>query len=613
MNIEHLRAFLWLRWRIRVNQAKRAGTLNSVLTAILAIAGLVVSAALFVAGIVLGAAVMPELSSSVRLYVWDGIVLAFLFTWMIGLLADLQRSEGLALDKVLQLPVSPAGAYLVNYLSSFFSLTLVLFLPGMTGLILGQVYHAGAEMLLALPLLAAFVLAVTALTYQFQGWLSAMMVNPRRRRLVIVLFTSVFILLSQLPNLLNLIRPWDSTVADGNEVTRRQTELREQFQAGGISPEEYLRRNQEVTQEVAAARLQQVSETGTEVESITRLVNSVIPPGWLPLGAADLAVGHVLPALLGGCGLALIGVGSLWRGYRATVRMYTAGGTGSDRRRKVVAVAIRPDAKARMVEWRLPWVSEYASVVAMAGLRSLLRAPEAKMMLIVPVVALGPMAAAFFTIKTHSFPVPDWVGPLVAVWVVGFLLGITMQLAANLFGYDRDGFRAFVLSPAPRREILLGKNLALAPLILGLGALVGIGIGFAFGIRFDQILATLIQLLMMYLPYCLIGNTCAILAPFAVPSGSLKGARPGLSVVLSQLVAMIAFMFLVGLPGMIPAGVEAILAEAADMHGLPVSLVLSLISLGISVWIYRRLLNWQGRLLAEREQTILTTVTSRSD
>ena len=42
----------------------------------------------------------------------------------------------------------------------------------------------------ALPLLAAFLLAVTALTYQFQGWLASLMTNPRRRRTVIVVVTA---------------------------------------------------------------------------------------------------------------------------------------------------------------------------------------------------------------------------------------------------------------------------------------------------------------------------------------------------------------------------------------------------------------------------------------
>ena len=56
-----------------------------------------------------------------------------------------------------------------------------------------------------LPALAAFLLMVTALTYQFQGWLASLMSNPRRRRTVIVASTMIFVLVVQLPNLLNFV------------------------------------------------------------------------------------------------------------------------------------------------------------------------------------------------------------------------------------------------------------------------------------------------------------------------------------------------------------------------------------------------------------------------
>ena len=38
------------------------------------------------------------------------------------------------------------------------------------------------------------------------------------------------------------------------------------------------------------------------------------------------------------------------------------------------------------------------------------------------------------------------------------------QLLGNQFGFDRGGFRVYVLSPASRRDVLLGKNLSFVPL-----------------------------------------------------------------------------------------------------------------------------------------------------
>ena len=50
-----------------------------------------------------------------------------------------------------------------------------------------------------------------------------------------------------------------------------------------------------------------------------------------------------------------------------------------------------------------------------------------------------------------------------------FVLFGVVQLMANQFGFDRDGFRVFVLSAARRRDILLGKNLSFAPIVWAWG------------------------------------------------------------------------------------------------------------------------------------------------
>jgi hypothetical protein len=207
VNREHLTAFLWLRWRLRANQFRKGGAVNAVIFAIFAALCLIASVTLFVVGIAVGLLVFRNAPAYAHLFTWDGIVVAFLFSWMIGLLTDLQRSEALSLDRFLHLPVSLSGAFLINYLSSLFSLTLIVFVPGMVGLILGMTISRGPLMLLELPLLVAALFALTALTYQFQGWLASLMANPRRRRTIIVVMTAGFILVAQAPNLINIVRP----------------------------------------------------------------------------------------------------------------------------------------------------------------------------------------------------------------------------------------------------------------------------------------------------------------------------------------------------------------------------------------------------------------------
>ena len=205
---EHTKAFVWLRWRLLVNQWRRGGALNSALMMIVAVAALVTAIPLFVACYALGVYAIPKAAPAHLMYAWDGLIAGFLLFWGIGLLTELQKTESLALSKFLHLPVSPTGAFLINYLSSLLRLSLIVFGPMMLGFALALVAAKGMLMLPALPLLAAFLLMVTALTYQFQGWLASLMSDPRRRRTVIVAATAVFFLIFQLPNLLNFLAPW---------------------------------------------------------------------------------------------------------------------------------------------------------------------------------------------------------------------------------------------------------------------------------------------------------------------------------------------------------------------------------------------------------------------
>jgi hypothetical protein len=96
---------------------------------------------------------------------------------------ELQRTEPLSLSKLMHLPISTNGAFLINYLSSLISVSLILFLPAMLGITLGVALGQSPLFLLLLPLLAAFLFMVTALTYQFQGWLASLMANKRRRQI----------------------------------------------------------------------------------------------------------------------------------------------------------------------------------------------------------------------------------------------------------------------------------------------------------------------------------------------------------------------------------------------------------------------------------------------
>jgi hypothetical protein len=612
VNGSHLRAFLWLRWRLRVNQIKRGGIVNAVILGTLAVLAVLLAAVLFVGFFLLGLLALKDVPPSVLLYVWDGLVVVFLFAWSVGVLAELQRSESLSLDKFLHLPVSLTGAFLINYLSSLPSVSLLLFLPATVGLSLGLIFSRGPAFLWLLPLLAAFLLMVTALTYQFQGWLASLMANKRRRSTIIVLATTLLILLSQLPNLVNILRPWNKV--QPNEVTAQvnneQAQLDRAFAAGKITPEEYMRRQQEIADQRQARNKEENRESLQKAEGMARLVNAVLPPGWLPLGAMASAEGDFLLPLLGMCGMTLIGSSSLWRSYRTTVRLYTGHFTSG--RTKAVPASVPAKTETHVspfLERQVPWLSEHAAAIALSGFRSLTRAPEAKMMLLTPVILVLIFGAMFLAQRVE---LPPSARPMLAFGAMSMILFSMIQFVGNQFGFDRSGFRVFVLSPAGRRDILLGKNLAVAPLALGLGIVAAILLQIFYPMRLAFFLAVPPQFLSMYLLFCLLANCLSIISPMPISPGSLRPVNPkGLTILLHA-----AFVFLLPLallPTLIPLGFALMLEELGLAPAGPIHLTLSLLVCVAVVCLYRYLLTWQGKFLQAREQKILEIVTTKAE
>jgi len=608
VNREHLRAFLWLRWRLRGNAFRKAGPLNFALFVALVAVAVGTALALLVIGFAVGLFVLPGAPPVVHLLVWDGVTLFFLLFWAIGVLTELQRSEALALDKVLHLPVSPFGAFAVNYLSSMFSLNLIAFLSATVGLVLGQVCAGSARVLLLGPLVTAFVLAVTAVTYQFQGWVASLMANPRRRRAVIAGVTVGFVLLVQVPNLINLARQrGERTGTDAQAQWKEQHTVGADLIAKAIAPAESNRprtASENALYERAAAERQQVLD---RVERVARAGSLALPPGWLALGAYELADGAAWPALLGTLGFGLVAAASLQRSYRTTLQLYTGAFTGQGARPAPARAAPADPSRVRLLERQVPWVSEQASAVALAAFRSLTRAPEAKVNLLAPLVM--PIVFAGVYLSSSMEAPPPAVRPLVAFGAGMMVMVMTgIQLTGNQFGYDRAGFRTYILSPAPRREILLGKNLAVAPIGLGAGLLLVLLVGTVYPMRIDHYPAVAAQLVSAFMLFCLLANALSIMAPIPMAAGSMQPARVSVVPALLQM-AFCAVLPIALVPVMLPIGTEYLLAEWGNVHGWPVSFALSLLVLAGTVALYRVVVTIEGRWLADRERVVLEVVT----
>jgi ABC-2 type transport system permease protein len=656
VNWQHFRTLIWLRGRLFRNRMRRAGKVNAVVTQILKVLALIASVGFFFAALGLGVWLLPKAPADrvpeVMLYLWTGVTVGFLFFWMMGVMTELQRSEVLSIEKLFHFPISPSSAFLINYLSSLVSLSLILFFPAMIGLAIASVIALGPWMLVSVPLLIAFLLMVTAITYQFRGWLATLMVNKRRRRTIMACVTGSIILLSQLPNLLQLTyrgryRPEvdnRSEVNDSLEAEQRAIkQLQADLDAKKITPKQSQQRlagileaqkvNAEAVAEMRRQRENQKVEAALkQVKRWVGIADVALPPGWLAYGVYGAAEHQIWPSLAGTLLLCVLAGASLRRSYRTTVRFYLgdfrSDQSTTDAARGAVPVAPRQIDRqiaapptgvqaaqlpqAGMVGRSLPWVPEQAAATGLATLRSLLRAPEVKMMLLTPFIFGGVILASRLAGRGGT-PVPPAFRSMIALGVVVTIVVSLSQLFQNQFGFDRSAFRIFVLSPAPRRQILLGKNLALAPIVAAAGVIfLGI-LEFMFPLRLTDLLATFVELLTAYLIVCLVGNQMSILLPSAIRQGSMRSSETKVVRVLARFLAMLG-MVVAFVPLVIPLGVGYLVEQVFPWaEWIPVYLILSLLVALITLFVYRMVLDYQGGLLQRRELRILEAVTTKDD
>jgi hypothetical protein len=580
MNREQLKTILWLRWRLMRNQWARSGGLGAVIAVLVGFSAIGIAALGFIFALLGAAFGLGDAKPPVIMGIWSGVTVAFLFFWMIGLLTELQRSETIDLQKLMHLPAALGQLFVVNYLVSHFTLSIIVMVPLMLGLAIGLAIARGPEMLLLIPLALSMVAMITAWTYCLRGWLATMMSNPRRRRMVIMCISLSFILLAQGPNLyFNVIgRTASSHKSASSEDWKRQQAARDAGQ-------------QEMFDKLVAAQ-------------------GFIPPLWVSVGARGLAEKNPLPALfgtLGGLGIAMLG---LRRAYRSTVNFFQGDTGGKAARSKPADPAVKTPRAVKsgnsFLEWQFPVVPEQSVALALATFRSLFRAPEVKMALGGSVISMLIVGAMIFLRNPPHLS--EAAKPFVATGVAVFSIFMLIQFFANQFGFDRDGLRSLILSPADRRLILLGKNLAILPVGFGFATILLALISIWLHLPSLVVAATLFQVVTLLLIAGLGGNLLSILMPFRIQPGTMKPTKmPGLAMLVMFLCQM---LFPIAMSPLFAAPLLEMFWHRAGLPAfVPVNLICSVLLCGLMVLAYAKSLPPLGRLLQKRETKILGVVT----
>jgi hypothetical protein len=560
MRWEQFKAILWLRWRLSRNQFSRAGSFSAAISIVVMVLLGGGAAALGAGGLFGGLLAGGKAKPEVLLLIFDGLILLFLFAWLAGLLAELQRSESIDLGKLLHLPVTLKQVFLFNFAAAHLSPILLLFVPATAGFCIGLSITGGLRMLLLLPVIGVVILTITAWTYCLRGWLAGLMANKRRRTALGVWCAIFTIGLAQLPG-----------------VVIKKLDLGKNAGSKRLKQESFIK------------------------------AHAFVPPGWIGYSAMGLkrhqpwpSAGFVLLGLL----MAAAGVA---RSYTLTERFYKGQDTA---RREKRSERRKVNSSTLLVSRKIPFLDDDTAGLATATLRSILRSPEFRLTLVMPAVILLLVFGSALG-KVRGRPNME----LVPFAITGGVLLIPLTLAAimgNIFGMDRGGFRALMLSPMPRAKMLLARNVAFLPVVLIGSFLVLVLAGVFFRASNLVLLTGGFQAVTGFVLFCVLYNFLSILAPYRYSMNSLQGKKFKPVVLVATLASLLVWPFIVAIL-VVPPLAQFLAVYLGMPAWIPLNLTLAMALCALAVWGYWKVLPAQGRLLQQRETRILPEVTLETE
>ena len=332
------------------------------------------------------------------------------------------------------------------------------------------------------------------------------------------------------------------------------------------------------------------------------------PPGALVVALTNGAGGELDAAryLAALAALLLYALVAIILTYRiAAGALNSGGGRGRSRSALAAAGTTRTgETHIRSTGWRLPFGSEQLSAVFEKEARYALRNAQLRVMVLMPAVVtvalsfgLDPRRRGFDL--SSAGPYFEGVRPALGMY---YLFVILSSLSSNLFGYDGAGMRAFVLSPAPRRTILLGKNLAMLCVALAGAAVVTLTNRVVYGAQsWRAHLFGALAFLFFASVFAAVGNHLSSRHPKRIEFGKRMSAS-GVAGLLMVPVLVVA------------AAPPALAVLAGWAAGRPwVGYAILAATASAAILLYALTLEAQGRALERRELEVLEAVARRDE
>ncbi len=579
--LEQMEALFLLKLALLRNRLRRGQFLPGLFAALTVISSALGSAVMFAIFFVIGLKMAASRPLDFVLLLSDVVVLFYILFIIIGFLVELQVSEIIDFRKMLYLPISLRMVFLMNMGISLITPSSAFMVSAVAGFVLGSSFPLGAAMLAGLLFLPAFLWMIGAWLYFARSWVAEMLENKRRRRAVAAAAGLLIILITQAPNLVFNIggrrqSRWEYTSVQKTPYYKKADDMRGFWLGRGGALED---------------------------------ANRIIPFGWLPLGLSSISRGEYGTASASLLGMALLGLAGYSLGYRATLRYHSGGGAkgavASDRK----TGSVRPAPPRTPATLRgLPFLDEQTSAVAAASFLSFVRHPQLRIHMVMPIVFILIAAAAAGIRKGGQGPATLYLMSAAAALMP--FLG-SAGVLWNAFGTDMAGFRAFVLSPVSRSRILMGKNLAVLPIVALPGTLFLVLLSFFFHFGAAAFVLAMLAAAQMFIMQCAIGNFCSIFFPYPCRFDQVQDRNVSNRKLLGGLLSW----FLTGLslvPVMLLHFSPLILLKLLSVDAPLICVAASAIFLLILTAAYRATIGLSSVFLEGREMKILQELADKT-
>lgn len=334
---------------------------------------------------------------------------------------------------------------------------------------------------------------------------------------------------------------------------------------------------------------------------------------WTPPGAAAFALTsglregaaaeYVLSlAILGAYTIVLV-LATYWIARRAVL--------GKGARKRTSEIARGEKQTGTYTGWEVPMLTPQLSAVVEKELRYVMRNAQLRMMVLMPLILIvvrfantSRLQSQDLSSGTHSF-VSEFLiygQGLLATGGVLYVFLILTGLSSNQFAFEEGGMRALILSPVDRRQILVGKNIALTVVALVFSiALLAINHLVFRDLTLNGIFFVGLSFMSFALLTSIVGNWLSV----RFPKRMKFGKRLNVSGVAGLLVIPLLILLTLTPLAAVAAGYlsQSLLVEYVTLAML----------VGVAFIFYLLVINVQGRSLQRREVEILEAVREPTD